>query len=297
MSAPALPQLDYAPPPPAARYRKWGKVVLRCGSLIVALTAAILYGPDTVRQVWYLRAQRRCMDYNIPAGQVVYANTSNDATVLLSSGYKPVASVLGRTINIASPDAQNSATMSAGFSIPPLADVGEDTIGSYAQVGNRYLRVAVANAPIRTGGFLHVRRNAQVGQDRLVAIVFLERQDPSPPPKFPFESDQAYQQRLSTSSDPGRRLEVNALVWRPATWEPGSRLQLAGLTSLVLTGLDRHDVRLFAGQVDPVNADRFTLPYMIDGQRGVIEGTLDFLDRVQLKVIEGPATSAQMEVR
>jgi hypothetical protein len=235
------------------------------------------------------------MDFNVPTGQVVYANTPNDATLLLASnGYKPVASVAGRTVTVG-PDAQNSATMSAGLSFPPLADVGEDTIGSYAQVGGRYLRIAVANAPIRTGGFLHVRRNAQVGQDRLVAIVFLERDDP--PTKGPFESDKMYDARVKATAALGRRLEINALVWRPATWQPGSRLQLAGLTTLVLTGLDRHDVRLFAGQADPVNADRFTLPYEIDGQRGVIEGTLDFLDRVQLKVIEGPATQAQMEVR
>lgn len=295
MSAPALPQLDYAPQPPAEPYRRWGKRIVRCASLIVAVTVAILYGPDTVRQVWYLRAQRRCMDFSVPAGQVVYANTPNDATLLLAGGdYKPVASVAGRTVNVG-PDAQNSPTMSAGLSFPPLADVGEDTIGSYAQVGGQYLRIAVSNAPIRTGGFLHVRRNAQVGQDRLVALVFLERQDP--PTKGKFETDQSYDARLKAATDLGRRLEVNALVWRPATWEPGSRLQLAGLTTLVLTGLDRHDVRLFAGQVDPLNADRFTLPYTIDGQRGVIEGTLDFLDRVQLKVIEGPATNAQMEVK
>lgn len=295
MSAPALPQLDYAPTPPAEPYRRWAKRIVRCASLIVAVTLAIFYGPDTVRQVWYLRAQRRCMDFNVPAGQVVYANTSNDATMLLASnGYKPVASVEGRTVNVG-PDAQNSPTMSAGLSFPPLADVGEDTIGSYAQVGGRYLRIAVNNAPIRTGGFLHVRRSAQVGQDRLVALVFLERQDP--PTKGTFESDKSYETRVKAFADLGRRLEINALVWRPATWEPGSRLQLAGLTTLVLTGLDRHDVRLFAGQADPVNEDRFTLPYTINGQRGVIEGTLDVLDRVQLKVIEGPATNTTMEVK
>jgi hypothetical protein len=157
--------------------------------------------------------------------------------------------------------------MSAGFAPPPLADVGEESLGYYANFGTGYVRQgAGGDAPPRTGAFLHGLHNASTGQ-RLVGLVFLERQD---------------------SPVGERRLEINALVWRPATREPDSRLQLAGLTTLVAPAIDRHRVRIYSGRTDPLNPAHFTVPYEIDGHPGTIDGWLDSYDRVQLQYRDGP---------
>jgi hypothetical protein len=159
--------------------------------------------------------------------------------------------------------------MSAGFVPGPLADVGEEYLGYYANYGWGYVRQGVSNAPLRTGAFLHARRNAETGE-RLVGVVFLERQD---------------------AAASARRLEINVLVWRPATWEPGSRLQLAGLTSLVVPAIDGKHVHVFSGQPDVANAAHFTMGYEINGQAGTIDGWLDAYDRVMMQFRDGPGAA------
>jgi hypothetical protein len=220
------------------------------------------YLPAAWRQTWYLGGQRKCMAFSFPADQLAYANDPADATALLAKGYKPVASAVGQILG-PSP----GATMSAGRALDPLAEVGEETLGYYANTGRGYVRQGVSNAPMRTGAFLHARHHAH-GEERLVGVVFLERQIP-------------------TSGD--RLLEINALVWRPATWELGSRLELAGLTTLVFTHLDHRRVRIYCGQMDAADASHFTLRYDIDGESGTIDGWLDPFDRVRLQVRDGPA--------
>lgn len=262
MPDPALQPLDYAPV--ETQVRQWWKVRRLLIWLVIAaaLFATLQYGPAMVQQAWYIGSQRKCMAYTAPADQLDYANDPAEATGLLATGWKSVASVVGQ-----SPYAVLGPTMSAGRELPPLSGVGEETLGSYARIGWGYIRQGVNNAPIRTGAFLHARQ-AKGSPERLVAIVFLERQN------APTED---------------RLLEINALVWRPATWSPGSRLELAGLSTRVFTKIDRRRVHLFAGQPDPADASHFTLRYDIDGQPGTIDGWLDSFDRVRLQVRDGPA--------
>jgi hypothetical protein len=264
MSASPLAQLDYAPAPPLGRQRAMARRALGWVGLIVLVAAVLVYAPPMWRQVWYMRGQGRCMRFALPAGQLVYANDAAEATGLMTAGYKPVASAVGRSLG-----GTPASSMSAGFAPPPLADVGEEYLGYYANYPWGYVRQGVSNAPLRTGAFLHARQNAQSGE-RLVGVVFLERQD----------------------AQPGeRRLEINALVWRPATWEPGSRVQLVGLTSVVVPEIDGKRVHVFAGQADPANAAHFTLGYDIDGQAGTIDGWLDAYDRVMMQFRDGPGAS------
>jgi hypothetical protein len=68
-------------------------------------------------------------------------------------------------------------------------------------------------------------------------------------------------------------------------------LELVGLTGLPLASVDERQIQIFAGELDPVHADHFTIPYAIDGQRGTIDGHLNFLDHVELQVRDGPALS------
>ncbi len=252
--------LNYAPAEERRQRRLFRRFAI---PVLIAFTllAAIFWGPDILRQVFYLRGQSRCMTFNFPAGQVVYTNAPDEAATLQAGGYKPVASVLMQAF-VQTP----GVTMSAGAEMPPLADVGEDRIALY---GNGFYRQSVPGAPMRTGAFLHARSTPS-GKQRLVSVVFLEKQ--------------------SSPQEP-RHLEINALVWRPALWQPGARLQLVGLSTLVLSDLDRRRVHVFAGQPDPADATRFTLGYDVDGAPGVIDGALDDFDQAQLQVRTGPATS------
>ncbi len=262
MPDPISKPLDYAPV--TAPSRQWWKVRRLLIWVVIGALAftAVEYGPSIVRQAWYLGSQGKCLNYAAPRGQLAYANDPAEATALLSAGYKPVASVIGP-----SPYATLGPTMSAGSTLPPLVAVGEESLGSYARFGWGYVRQGVNNAPIRTGAFLHARHSIGA-PERLVAIVFLERQN---------------------SANEDRLLEINALVWRPATWSPGSRLELAGLTTRVFARIDRRRVHLFAGQADVADPSHFTLLYDIDGQPGTIDGWIDAYDRVRLQVRDGPA--------
>src|SRR5437016_3704515 len=116
------PQLDYAPAPPLSRSRRIARRILGWLALGLLLLVALQYGPPLWRQVWYLRGQRQCMEFTVPTAQVVYCNDPAAAATLLSSGYKPVASAVGRSLGAAS---TAGASMSAGFAPPVLASVGE----------------------------------------------------------------------------------------------------------------------------------------------------------------------------
>jgi hypothetical protein len=264
MADAAAPQLDYAPAPPLSRPRRVARRAFAWLGLGALVLVSAIYGPAMIRQAWYLRAQQGCLESSVPSTQVVYCNDPATASQLLASGYKPVASAVGRSLATSA----SGASMSAGYVPPALSGVGEDTLGYYANVGYAYVRQGVPNAPMRTSAFVHERRNQAIGQ-RLVAIIFLERQDSAWGP---------------------RRLEINALTWRPATWEPGSRLQLASLTSLVVPDIDHRRFRVFGGQADPNNAAHFTLAYDADGAAGTIDGYLDSYERVTLQFRDGPGT-------
>jgi hypothetical protein len=256
----ALPQLDYAPAPFLAQKRRW----LRRGLYVVAgvlLCIAVLqYGPSAWRQAWYLAGQRHCMGYSLSVSQVAYTNDPSEATNLLPKGYAPVARVLGPSITSGSPK-----TVSAGLLLNPLVEVGEDHIGSYARMGVGYLRQGVANAPLRTGCFLHAMQHLG-SETRLVSVLFLEKQ---------------------AVNGGDRLLEINALVWRPATWSLESRLELAGLTTLALVDLDHRQVRIYSAQLDPTDASHFTIPYEVDHHKGVIDGWIDATDHVRLASRDG----------
>ncbi len=262
MPEPISHPLEYAPV--SAPERRWWKVRrLMIWALVLALAFSTLqYVPGLVQQGWYLGSQNKCLVYTAPEGQLDYANDPAEAMALLAGGFRPVASVIGQV-----PNTVLGPTMSAGRELGPLVGVGEETLGSYARFGWGYVRIGVSKAPIRTGAFLHAR-HANGSPERLVAVVFLERQN-------------------SPTDD--RILEINALVWRPATWSVGSRLELKGLSTRVITRIDRRKVHIFAAQADPVDASHFSLRYDIDGQPGSIDGWLDSIDRVTFQVRDGPA--------
>jgi hypothetical protein len=156
--------------------------------------------------------------------------------------------------------------------MPPLGMVDEDRIGSYATFAGALRKIEIANAPLRTGAFLHGLHNPN-SPDCLVAILFIERQNPV---SFP-------------PADDNRHLEIDALVWRTAGWQPEERLTPLSLTTLPLSRLDKHQVRVFAAQLDPKDASHLIVAYDIDRKPGIIDGWLNPSDHVQLQIRNSPA--------
>lgn len=281
MSNVSPPPLDYAP---ASDRRSWRSLrpVLRWAGIVALFVLALWYGPRAVRQAFYLLSQYHCLNFSLSPDQLVYTNVPAEVKAFSANGYKPAPTFIDYPSN----SQQGSNAQGVGFVLPPLNDVGEGTVARYAPVGPSLARVNMPNSPARIGGFLHVRRNAQVKEDRLVAVLFAERQ---------------HFARGKTATAPVKPLppevEITALVWKPATWELGSRLELLALTSLPLATVGDHEIQIFAAQTDPTNADHLTIPYAVDGQRGTIDGHLDFLDRVELQVRDGPALSLPRAVQ
>jgi hypothetical protein len=251
---PTPQQLDYAPAPFLANQRPFLRRALFALAIVLLFIVTLQYGPSGWRQARYIAGQRNCLRYTLAPDQITYTNDPAAAPALLAAGSAPVASVRAGSLTAA------LTAPSAGFIIKPLAQVSEDRIGSYARSGFGYIRQTVPNSPFRTGAFLHSRQYPG-SEARLVAVVFLERQSPG-------------------GSE--RILEINALVWRPATWSLESRLELTGLTTLAIGDIDHRHIRIHGGQVDPADASHLTLPYEVDGQQGTIDGYLDNTDHVRL---------------
>jgi len=206
----------------------------------------------------------------VPAGEVVYSNKPDDMATLLAAGCQPVAVVAGK-----SPAGRNLG-LRVRLRLRAAGGGRRRTAGVLRAGGPRggtSARGPPGSGAIRTGAFLHARRS-DGGPERLVGIVFLERIVPS---------------------DGTRRLEVNALTWSPATWETGSKLQLKGLTTLVFPHVDARTVRVFAGQVDPADPARFSVPYEVDGHRGTIAAWLTGSDTVKMEVRDGPDAGRAVE--
>jgi hypothetical protein len=51
-------------------------------------------------------------------------------------------------------------------------------------------------------------------------------------------------------------------------------------------------IRFEAGQPDPNDPTRFTIPYWVNGEAGIIDGRIDAFSGVQLNVRNGPATQS-----
>ena len=198
---PELSSLEYAPVTPSRNLGRKMRRAFRWLAALTLLAAAAIWIPGFVMQALFLHAQQQCLNFSLPSGTVVYSNDPQDAKPLRASGYINVANVIGQTFSPGQLSTGDPAWASAGYVIQPLAAVDEGTIGSYATFAGTLHKIEITQAPLRTGAFLHGLRNAN-SPDRLVAILFIERQNPV---SFP-------------PMDDNRHLEIDALVWRTAGW-------------------------------------------------------------------------------
>jgi hypothetical protein len=126
--------------------------------------------------------------------------------------------------------------------------------------------------------FMHSRKTTS-GIERLIIIAFSSMGD----------------QRKSNYGD----VSTNEYVGRPATSDLNSRIKWTEETTFCIFASRDEHLRVFAGEPDPQDPSRFTIPYALDGSRGVIEGKFvdPVLDRnverfepwcIELQVISGP---------
>jgi hypothetical protein len=269
-----ISSIEYAAVPQNRGIQTSARKSLRWIALISLLITAGVWGPSIVSQIWFLHAQRQCLSFSLSPTTIVYANDPQDAKPLFDSGCPSVANVIGSVFTPAVLPNGELIPSSAGHAPSLLKNVDEATIGGYANFAGAMRKDSIANAPTRTCAFLHAVSN-RTGAERLVAVFFIERENPV---TFP-------------PTDPDHHLEIDALVWKAAGWQLDDRLTPLSLTTLSLSKLDHHRVRVFAGQLDPQDQSHFTITYDIDRKPGTIDVNLNAADHIQFQTRSGPATS------
>lgn len=91
------------------------------------------------------------------------------------------------------------------------------------------------------------------------------------------------------TSDGQRRVCLTQSTFKPAGWKPGAKAIWMTFSSEDVL-LKQSDVfTLFAPQPDPDDTSRITMPYELNGQRGVLKAAVTDQGRVHFRVHSGPA--------
>lgn len=260
---PAKTTLQYAPR--LSLLNRIGHRRLIWAGMIVATVLAITIWTDPVIQrVTRWRAERAfrqlqatCMTYAAPADRVVYEEDLAAAGQLLKvPGYVSIVPVLPGPAPIACPSLQ-----------PPVI---------FAEpLWTRYASGLVPLTPAARGVAFMGERTSIAGERRLVCVGLAMEAGPS--------------------RDSGRwglnrwlqawSFEVGSLA-SPFSTPPMGQMHIDSGAKRPVTDFDPptgdvrkpfhppFPLRLYAGQRDPNDASRFTIPYALDGRQGVIEGAL-----------------------
>jgi hypothetical protein len=244
-------QLDYAPPAPRRlRLRRW----LTIAFVLLALWAMAEWGPDTARRVRLVWVQSRCAGFEFSPRTVIFDTDPTAGAALLTDPSNYVA------IN----DAQ----------VWPLAGVARREPDCWVSLKD--ILFAGRNfwppGPAAPKALVHRLRSIS-GEERLVAIIVA--------PDLP----------LGATASPvysTRGIGLVAAVVRPGGWNTSPRWD--GNSKFLRAGFETaHRLRFFAGELNPADPSRFTVPYEMDGQSGIVDGKLENDGNVSLTVRDGPA--------
>ena len=306
---PPPPALSYVPPPPGATRGQF-RLLLLLTFVNTLLLGTYVLGPGLsglFRQQWadyqqrradhsaaaavaaarvaYLPAQQQCLDYAAPADTLIYAEDPVGVRRLASAG----------TVNRAASQRLPDLPLPLQW-MPPVAVT--DPWCAAAMPANLGLRDT-------DGGtlFLHGRQAAPAATLRLVLVTVRGVQT----------AEKSY-----TVSEGRRNYGVSTVrtltgrLLRPATAAADAevadettldlvddRLTLVTETTSESSGGPTYRIdyagqlRLYAGQPDPLDPSRFTIPYDLDGTRGTVVGHLVPGDHLSLTV-NGPLAAAAL---
>lgn len=314
---------EHAAAPWYAQRRAYRLIVLLLALNVVALTS-ITWGPITVRAWQEARAARRaeaaqaeaaaqqaraaaakaladqqalaarqaqvrqCLAFAAPAGQVVYTEDPAEAAAMLLDGRASMSAIVSMRDRPA-----------VRLPHPPVRWDGPDE-----------LRAALYETHAGPGGllFMHERRTPS-GRPRLVwswVVATRELSDYSsydgdrfvvvlptravhthvidPEEASPRQPPPLWRHELSVVQPQSRRTRVLAAA-------PDGTVPVGGARVV-----DPGDcIRLLAGQPDPADASRFTIPYTFDGKPGAIEFRLQDDDRLRVELDRGAKTVTQFD--
>jgi hypothetical protein len=236
-----------------------------------------------------LAVRKQCLAYALPPATVVYEEDPAEAARLLRDG--------GSAYSRATALAQNAPR---GW-VPPVRHNSPAFFTEFRSKSSTRSHVASADPLV----FLH-ERTTPGGAKYLVVVQYDLRVDWH----TRTETDQSTRQlRVDYHQLKTRRLV--ALAWKAdaaavtytVAFDREYRLRLPDAYDRLATqwmtgpGSDRvtpstdygNVLRIFAGQPDPADASRFTIPYRLDGRDGVIEGRLKD-DGIELRPRDGEWT-------
>jgi hypothetical protein len=251
--------LGYAPKPAMYRRRGVRRVVL--GVVVLGVAVACWWWREPVlargRVVYW---QHRCLTFEAPAERVVYEEEAGAAARLIGQGgYVDVRS--------------NWSVGTGPAAAKPVAGYRPDAVTRFTAVAG-WPAGTVRGAVV----FAH-ERTSRTGVRRLVVV----------------EMDDVRTQPIYSP------FELRATVFEPAPWHGGAPPRVMPPTpnrmlplSMPVSILPEVNIRMWAGQVYPADAARFTIAYEMDDRtgrgRGTIDGRLsDDGGHVKFTVRDGPA--------
>jgi hypothetical protein len=257
------PQLDYAPP--LSLVTRIGRRRLIWVGVVIAVVIAINnWGYPLMQRVkrWhaeraYHRLQKTCMAYAAPADRVVYEEDPAEAEALLKLGpqYTPI------------------------FSIPSSAIVCptlQPPVRFTEALWTSYSAGVTPTAPAAQGVAFMGERTTKAGERRLVCVgIAMELRPEATASRYGMNRWlQAWSFEIGSLASADQTAPMGQMVIDSgAPRPPGETDPLAG--DLRKPYNPPFPLRLYAGQPDPNDASRFTIPYALVGHRGVITGTLN----------------------
>lgn len=250
-----MPQkLDYSPPVPWHRRRRYRRVFALVG-VMVFLVAAWREGPEVWFRFKLFYYERQCLRYAGAKDEIV----GEPATGTVK--WSDVEYALGA--NFGGPPA-TATTQSVGSSGQGLFGGGSlPPKGPACLLKLHSLLPSPGFADVDARGFLHERKNRQ-GVRKLVMVR---------PPVDPGEIDYRI-----TDVETLREKPIPNELWSMSCY--GSSESPCGAI-----------LRIYAGQADPEDETHFTFRYELRGQSGTIDAYLRDGDEIEFRVRDGPAVT------
>jgi hypothetical protein len=257
-------QLDYAPAAPLLRRKRARRIILLV-VLLLAAYPAYRYGPPVYHQSRLLYLQHRCLTYSPPADQVVYDEDSPTTAAHLAD-----PAYLAVPLNPAWMR-QRPSTSTKAIAVRPAPQL-QDLLPHVPTVANLTAFGSPASLTNSATLFMHELKTPK-GLRRLAIVV----RSPAGygPYNYPFDFFPVLFEpaSLTGSLRPVAVQQLRIIDWLGPAGPPPS-----------------HNLRFYAGQLDPADPAHFTIAYDLEDGHGIVDGRLnDAGDDLRITIRSGPA--------